>query len=45
MADGLLAIAIAIEERVELEAIFAGPCQVRDEPFTEFRREVRGRAA
>ena len=45
LADSLFTIAVAVEERVEAEAVRARPRQIRNEPFTEFKCEVRGGAA
>ena len=45
MADGLLAVAIAVEEGVQLDVVLPAPCEIGDEPFTKFRREIGGRAA
>ena len=45
MADGLLAVAIAVEEGIQLDVVFSAPCEIGDEPFAKFRCEIGGRAA
>ena len=45
MADGLLAVAIAVEEGIQLDVVFSAPCEIGDEPFAKFRCEIGGRTA
>lgn len=45
MTDGLLSVAIAVEEGVQLDVVLSAPCEIGDEPLAEFRCEIGGRAA
>lgn len=45
LADGVFSIAVAVEKRVEQDVVCTAPFEICDEPFAEFRREIRGGAA
>ena len=44
-ADGDVAVAVAVEERVEQDAVLAAPAEVRVQPFPKLVRERRRRTA